>query len=342
MSIARADDLLRHPLKRALVPSPATFSGTLEELWDEFIEPNLPEPAAVADIHRALADYVAVPGGVLLVRRAGDMRRRSDYVTSDGPRLRATDNAPAWWVHIALFQGCRITPNAVGHVVETIPTHLFDVARAMPTSASAAGWHIAHVFAVKDGRTDYRAWQREDAVARFIRNIHPCNHGLVPKPQWQRWGGDARVLGYFTAQFAHRYGAAWDEFLQLAQADASAVPHPAAPIPYSYVRDVIRPANERPSVDEPDPASGGSGSHVRASYRATRLLFRRDIIEPLTDDEVFQVTTPEGTFEMTKAEFARVFANVRESRSYRVRGVYHYRTTPKVAHRFLVTSTPAL
>lgn len=339
MPIAHADDLLRHPPKRALISSPATFSGTLDELWDDYIEPNLPDPAVVADFHQALADYVAGPGRLLLVRRVGDMERRSDYITNDGARLRATDNAPAWWVHFALFQGCRVAPNAFGHVVETVPTHLFDVARAMPTSASAAGWHIAHVFAVKDGRTDYHAWQREDAVARFIRNIHSCNHGLVPKPQWQRWGGDARVLGYFVARFAHRYDSVWDEFLQLAQADASAIPHVAAPIPYSYARDVIGPTNERSDVDEPHPRSRGSGSRVRASYLATRLLFRRDIIEPLTDDEVFQVTTPEGTFAMTKAEFARVVGNVRESMSYRVRGVYHYRTTPKAALRFL--NTPA-
>lgn len=69
-------------------------------------------------------------------------------------------------------------------------------------------------------------------------------------------------------------------------------------------------------------------------YQATRLLFKADVIEPLGQRDRFQIETPEGTFEMTKADFYRVFRNVTESRSYREKGVYHYPTTPQKANQF--------
>ena len=39
---------------------------------------------------------------------------------------------------------------------------------------------------------------------------------------------------------------------------------------------------------------------------------------------------------MTKADFGRVFPNVRQTISYRERGVYHYVTVPKSALPFLI------
>lgn len=72
------------------------------------------------------------------------------------------------------------------------------------------------------------------------------------------------------------------------------------------------------------------------SYRATRLLFKAEIIEPLEDNDVFSIVTPEGVFQMTKAEFRRVFPNVVESASYREHGVYHYPTAPEKALPYLV------
>lgn len=331
MTLATAADLVRMAPVRSLVPSPPSFSGTLDELWSCCIEPNLPTPDAVADLHRQLVAYVREPGALLLVRQVRGMERRAEYTTADGTRLRATDNAPAWWVHYALSQGCQIAPGAFAHVVETLPAHLFDVARTMPTSASAAGWHIAHLFPVKDGRTDFRAWRRPEAVGRFVRNIHPCNYGLVPKPGWQRWGGDARVIALFAERFARRYAEIWDEFLLLARADPGALGRVVGPVRYSYA-----PNADAPPAGMPDgsPRARAVGGPVRASYPATRLLFKRDVIEPLADGDAFQVITPHGTFVMTKAEFCRVFPNVRQSVSYRERGVYHYATVPKAALQF--------
>ena len=70
-------------------------------------------------------------------------------------------------------------------------------------------------------------------------------------------------------------------------------------------------------------------------YKATRLLFRAEVIESLADNDFFSVHTPEGTFSMTKADFYRVFSNVVKTKSYRDKGVYHYPTTPKKALQFL-------
>lgn len=71
-------------------------------------------------------------------------------------------------------------------------------------------------------------------------------------------------------------------------------------------------------------------------YKATRLLFRAEVIEPLKDSDVFRVHTPEGTFSMTKSDFYKVFSNVVKTRSYREMGIYHYPTTPAKALVFLV------
>ena len=51
---------------------------------------------------------------------------------------------------------------------------------------------------------------------------------------------------------------------------------------------------------------------------------------------MFRVDTPIGSYQMSKAEFYRVFANVVASASYRERGLYHYPTTPGKAEPFLV------
>lgn len=338
MLISDARELAGIQPRRPLVSSPNAFSGTLEELWDRFIESNLPTADAVARFHHELAGYVQARDALLLVRQVRGMERREEYATADGTRLKATDNAPAWWVHYALLQDCQVAPGTFARVVETMPAHLFDVTRTMPASANSAGWHIAHLFGVKDGSTDFRAWRRPDAVARFIRNIHPCNYGLVPKPEWQRWGGNERVIAFFVERFAARYADVWDEFLRMARADRDTIARVAGPVHYSYDGAATGPTMPAPEQERSSTSAALGGGAVSASYRATRLLFKRDVIEPLAEDDVFEVVTPHGVFAMTKADFGHVFPNVRQSLSYRERGVYHYATVPKSALPFLVAS----
>ena len=69
-------------------------------------------------------------------------------------------------------------------------------------------------------------------------------------------------------------------------------------------------------------------------YSYYRLCFKADIIEPLNESDLFAVHTPKGTFQMTKADFYRVFRNVVISKSYSERGIYHYPTVPNKAKPF--------
>jgi len=82
------------------------------------------------------------------------------------------------------------------------------------------------------------------------------------------------------------------------------------------------------------------GVSPAATYHAQRLAFRAEIIERLAPDDAFRVDTPEGSYQMTKAEFYDTFANVSESESYRSNAFYHYSRTPKKALRFRVAPTP--
>lgn len=75
-----------------------------------------------------------------------------------------------------------------------------------------------------------------------------------------------------------------------------------------------------------------------ATYRATRLSFRADIIEPLEADDVFRVETPQGSYQMSKSEFYAAFPNVVASASYQCDRVYHYSTTPKKAYGYRVAA----
>ena len=75
------------------------------------------------------------------------------------------------------------------------------------------------------------------------------------------------------------------------------------------------------------------------TYTSNRLHFKADVIEPLGMDEVFEVVTPDPTWRMTKADFCRVFPNVRKSRSYAgARREYHYPKPPEKAEQFRVNN----
>ena len=76
---------------------------------------------------------------------------------------------------------------------------------------------------------------------------------------------------------------------------------------------------------------------MKVSYSSTRLLFKRDEIEPLDWDDQFSVySSNDGcTYEMTKREFYDVFSNVVKTKSYKEAGIYHYVRTPAKAFQFI-------
>ncbi len=75
---------------------------------------------------------------------------------------------------------------------------------------------------------------------------------------------------------------------------------------------------------------------MATQYSATRLTFKASVIEALSEEQVFEVATPVGTFRLSKREFYDAFPNVVRSNSYRTAGLYHYPTVPKMADPFRV------
>jgi len=324
---------------RPLVRSPGSFDGRFVDLLEQYILPNLPTPQAVEAFHHQLAEYAARPDALYLVRAVSRTERGKIYEARNRVRFKATDNAPAWWVHAALAQDYRIAPDAFADVIATIPTHLFQVAATCAPTANEAGWHIAHIFDVGDRNTDYHNWSRPDVLGRFVRNIHPCNYVLLPKPEWQRWGADARVIGCSGAMYAERYGAVWKDFLRLSRALGGKLTRVTGDVVYSYqaMATVEQPPPEKPRRVATNPRPRDAGQP--AEYRASRLSFKRDVIEPLGDNEWFRVVTPVGTFAMTKAQFYDAFPNVVRSGSYKAAGLYHYPTVPRIAEQFRIEPT---
>ena len=84
------------------------------------------------------------------------------------------------------------------------------------------------------------------------------------------------------------------------------------------------------------PAAGTGRPAPVATYKFSRLCFKRDVIEALGPNDSFRVEAPIGAFQMAKADFYRVFPNVARSRSYLEAGIYHYRKLPSQAEVFRV------
>ena len=75
---------------------------------------------------------------------------------------------------------------------------------------------------------------------------------------------------------------------------------------------------------------------VCANWASERLCFYRNRIDPLRPAEQFQVKIQGvGTFQITKADFQRVFNNVIMSPQYRSQGLFSYDQIPEAARPFI-------
>lgn len=95
------------------------------------------------------------------------------------------------------------------------------------------------------------------------------------------------------------------------------------------------PINNSTSVN------GSIADDLACVYASDHLTFRRDIIDPLSDQDSFEIVTPAGRFRMTRGELYEQFAEVVGSSSYRDLGQYHYPMIPYKAFRFLVREDKA-
>lgn len=205
---------------------------------------------------------------------------------------------------------------------------MFDIPRSIPSHINHGRWHVAHVLDAKNRNTDWENWNREELTRRFIRNIHPCNCFYIPHQEWRLYGGDPRVIGFFIERYRERYARVWDEFWSLA--GGGDPPQGDAALRYECRVEPTAPPLSTSAAQQ------GISNASAVAYRATRLTFKADLIEPLSDDGVIEVSTPDGCFRFTKAEFYAEFSNVVNSESYRVQRNYNYSKLPKKALRFKV------
>jgi hypothetical protein len=305
---------------------PPAFDGTIGEIYDSWAEKVLLSADAVEGFHHLLIGYLESADPLFLVRMVTGTERGVTLRSRDGQRLRPTDNAPSWWIHRELFAGRLPARAAFDAFVEAIPCHMFAIPKG--ENISLAGWHVAHIFDVKNGDTLFAAWDRQELVRRMIRNIHPCNYFYIPKQEWQRHGGDPSVISFFYDKFASKYEAIWPAFMKLAEA----TPRPSLADASEY-----RIAYPTPAATPTTTATfAKSVEGCTASYSFSRLCFKANVIEPLAMSDRFCVITPAGTFGFTKQEFYDEFPGVVASASYRERGLYHFPKAPARAMRFRI------
>lgn len=79
-----------------------------------------------------------------------------------------------------------------------------------------------------------------------------------------------------------------------------------------------------------------SGRRPVAQWQSSTLTFYRHRIESLKPNDVFSVVIEgHGTFQITKAEFQRVFNNVVMNADYRTQGFFKYEELPDEARAFI-------
>ena len=104
-------------------------------------------------------------------------------------------------------------------------------------------------------------------------------------------------------------------------------------------RRLVSPARPRTPSQKREPKNvviTKARGRIAAEWVCDRLTFYRHRIDPLQLSEQFVVKVEgEGDYQMTKAEFQRVFNNVIMSPTYRANGLFSYQATPPEAQPFL-------
>src|SRR5438132_823386 len=135
-------------MKPTIIKAPASFDGSLEELYDRYARTVLLSPKVVKQFHHDLTKYLRTKDPLYLVRMNVGQVRGQIIRTETGERIKPTDNAPAWWIHANLFLDEYPPDKSFAKLIENIPCHMFEV--GLKQSINKSGWHVAHIFNVKD------------------------------------------------------------------------------------------------------------------------------------------------------------------------------------------------
>jgi hypothetical protein len=312
--------------------APEAFSGSLRDLYREHMEKVLPKPTDVARVHSWMDEYCEEGEVIFPVRAVRGTERRRTYTTTDGTRIARADNSPAWVMHCELMRGGLRSSTEFQELMRNMPVHMFDLKRRTDKTANQCGWYVAHVIRVKNGNTNFSAWDRDEVKRRFYLTLHPCNLFFVPGVRNSELGENPNVIQFVTDRYVERYGDTWTEFLERVMPRiCTREISDTGDLRIEFgERPVVRPKIRR-IVD----ARSGEQGMVR--YSASRLTFKRDEIEQLRWDEKFEVTTPMGVYRFTKREFYEQFPRIPQTASYREIGLYHGARLHLKAEQFRVS-----
>lgn len=268
------------------------------------------QPAVVHAWNALLHEWIQTPTLPLFIRKDA-ARRGTAPIHPSGRTLVPCDNSPAIWAFTLALEGKCPTLAEVALLAANngIPVALPRLGRFR--AFYTAGWKLAHIDGVGLGtHTPLEEVPLDILKAHLWRLLSPSNHFAVPKV-WAGLGEIPEVIEVIRNCDA------------LARGDAprSAAPSLQAIPPVSVLVETQPRRNAALRTN---------------SYRATRLLFKDEVIERLANEQSFRIETPEGTYEMTRAEFLGTFANVAQSNTYQTTGQYSYSTTPAKARRFLI------
>ena len=205
---------------------PPQFSSTLADFVNQHVAPNLLSEKKVAEFHKGLMQYAKSNDAIYILRKMrGTMRfiRGIDetiYSTNEGVRFKASDNSPAWWIHYLLFHGDFKSLDSFQKLIDDIPMHMYSkpgpsINITRGKTINSFGYHVAHIYDVKDGKTDYENYSKKEIIKRFIRNIHPLNCFYISTVRWQYYGKKIEISSYFANLFSKKYGRTWTEFIEM-------------------------------------------------------------------------------------------------------------------------------
>jgi len=179
-----------------------------------------------------------------------------------------TDNAPPWWIHAAAFSGIAPPPGGLAAILDDIWCWMFRAStggNAGAGHANAAGWYVAHVLCAKPkGDGPPEGWDEATARQRFLRNLSPLNHFLVPKGNGRDVGEREAVIATVADWFRSRYGKAFEEFLREAGLREGEIGQPS----WDLVVEMVGPT--------------GSATHIQSpsSHREPSRVISSDLVLP--------------------------------------------------------------
>ena len=325
----------------AILTAPPEFNGSLEEFYEKYAQHVLIPAPVVEEFHHQLVAYLHSADPIYLIRQVKTQIRGETLQINNGARMRLTDNSPAWWLHYQLFTGKYKDFSSFQELIDAVPSHMFDI--KIKGHISQSGWHVAHLYEVKDRDTDFYNWEQSELIKRTARSIHPCNYFYIAKYEksWIKYGQDENYLSFFYEKFKMKYQTIWNDFLRLIDANPLSTRENAGGAPYIYP---ISGGNKKEQKHSGKIQKQNTLqmevkiSGCKVEYEFSRLCFKADLIEPLDWDDYFCVITKGVVFKMTKREFYENFPNVVGSKSYQERRIYHYPTIPKKAEKFIFRS----